>query len=140
MRYSTFEEAAVEASTGVKEIDAEIERLMAKRDALDTLVRQLSAVLPMIADAGSAGKSGSASETPAEPFSRAEGLAEARPYPVRKEEWPSYAPAGAETEAPAAMEQPSFTDLLSQGNSYSLRHEGWPASSPSDQRGIRERL
>ena len=46
MKYSAFEQAAVEASAGAKEIDAEIGRLKAKRQALENLVRQLLAVLP----------------------------------------------------------------------------------------------
>lgn len=53
MKYSVFEEAAVEAGAGLQEVDAEIEQLVARRQALeskkvllDTLVNQLMLVLP----------------------------------------------------------------------------------------------
>lgn len=53
MKYIVFEQAAVEASAGLQEVDAEIEELVArkqslesKKDLLDTLVHQLKLVLP----------------------------------------------------------------------------------------------
>ena len=53
MRYSAFEQAAAEASIGVREIDsqldqlkAQLEQLKTKRDLLETLRRQLDAVRP----------------------------------------------------------------------------------------------
>lgn len=49
MKYSAFEQAALEASAGLREIDAEIERLKAKKEALELLqasARQLLASEP----------------------------------------------------------------------------------------------
>lgn len=53
MNYIVFEQAAVEASAGLQEVDAEIEQLVARRQLLeskkvllDTLVNQLLLVLP----------------------------------------------------------------------------------------------
>jgi len=58
MRYSAFEQAAAEASIGVREIDsqldqlkAQLEQLKTKRDLLETLRRQLDAVRPGTAEA-----------------------------------------------------------------------------------------
>ncbi|MGA7884962.1 MAG: hypothetical protein WCA44_04405 [Acidobacteriaceae bacterium] len=53
MKYIVFEEAAVEASAGLQEVDEELEQLVArtqvlesKKQLLDTLVHQLMMVLP----------------------------------------------------------------------------------------------
>lgn len=45
MKYSAFEQAALEASAGLKEIDAEIERLKAKREMLELLERSARHIL-----------------------------------------------------------------------------------------------
>lgn len=52
MRYTIFEQAASEARAGMKEIDAEIDRLKARRElleVLETISRQLLTVVPMSA-------------------------------------------------------------------------------------------
>lgn len=53
MKYSVFEQAAVEAGAGLQEVDAELEQLLArkqnlesKKELLDSLVNQLMLVLP----------------------------------------------------------------------------------------------
>jgi len=72
MRQSVFEQAAAEARVGIVEIDAEIDRLKARRELLEVLesmARQLLTVVPMstgpVPVAG-AGKAGAASDAPAE--------------------------------------------------------------------------
>jgi hypothetical protein len=145
MKYSAFAEAAAEATAGLKEIDAEINRLMAQRDLLETLVHQLSSVLPadtraIPADTGS--RAGTLPDNPAEEhLSYANGVSEDRSYSNQQEEWPTHSGDGTapETDAPAA-EQASYTDLVAQSKPYSLRNEGWPATSPVDQRGLRRLL
>lgn len=141
MKYTAFEQAAVEASTGVKEIDAEIERLKTKRELLQTLVHQLLTVLPYGSDANSSetpARLSNNSPAPAADLSSfSSDLAETKSYSLPKEEWPAASPV-ATAEAEDAG-QPSFADLLSQSKSFSLRNEGWPASS-SESRGFRERL
>ncbi len=50
MRFAVFEQAASEARAGMKEIDAEIDRLKARRElleVLETISRQLLTVVPM---------------------------------------------------------------------------------------------
>lgn len=61
MRYSAFEQAAVEANIGMKELDAQIERvaaqveqLKAKKDLLQTLSYQLSTLRPQDVQAATA--------------------------------------------------------------------------------------
>jgi hypothetical protein len=145
MKYSAFEQAAAEASSGVNEIDAEINRLMAKRDVLEKLVHQLLAVLPGSTEANPAADGGS--EAGAIPDDRAarqpsfaDGAAERESY-SSEEEGPAHYAAGTAPEPDAPQtEQPSYADLMSQGKPYSLRNEGWPASSAVDQRGLRRLL
>ena len=67
MRYSAFEQAAAEASIGVREIDsqldqlkAQLEQLKTKRDLLETLRRQLDSLRPASTEAA-------APEAPAAP-------------------------------------------------------------------------
>ncbi len=129
MNYSTFEQAAVEARTALKEIDAEIERLKAKKDLLATLGRQLLSVLPMCSEATDEGnKGGTAGETPAgdQAFSAA-GLSDGKDFSLRKDTWPTHAPTATATAAPVAAE-PSLAEVLSEGKPYSLRKEGWPSN------------
>lgn len=45
MKYSAFEQAALEAKAGLQEIDAQIERLQAKRDMLEMLQRSARQLL-----------------------------------------------------------------------------------------------
>lgn len=143
MKYSTFEQAAIEASTGLREIDAEIERLKAKKDLLEPLVRQLSAVLPMITEAvpaDNANKAATAAAAPsADQPSSADGLPEGEPDSLRKAGWLGQSPAGSTADAPAA-EQPYLAGGLSEAKPYSLRNDGWPTGPANGQRGIRELL
>ena len=145
MKYSTFEQAAAEASAGVQEIDSEINRLMAKRDLLETLAHQLLTALPKLAEATprlTSGESqGAAMVDPpaAQQPSYAHEAAEPNSYSTQPEEWstsPAASPAP-ETEA-AATEQPSYMDALTPNKPYSLRNGGWPSSAPVDQRGLRQ--
>lgn len=89
MKYSTFEQAAVEASSGLREIDSEIERLKAKRVLLDTLVRQLSAVLPMITEATPADDTNKAGAPAAEQPSFTDVVPDDKAYSLRTDGWPS---------------------------------------------------
>lgn len=82
MRYSTFEQAAAEASYGMKEIDtqlqqlmAQVEQLKAKRDLLETLWRQLSSIRPTGTD-GDREAVAAAETAPAEPVPPSNGAAE----------------------------------------------------------------
>jgi hypothetical protein len=59
MKYTALEQAAGEARAGIKEIDAEIDRLEAQRELLEVfemLVCRVLTVLPMSAETNSAGK------------------------------------------------------------------------------------
>jgi hypothetical protein len=150
MRYSLFEQAAAEANSGMKEIDAEIQRLRGKRDLLATLAQQLAAVLPALTDGAPAGGGNKAGALPdsaaAEHPHFANGAAESTVFATRQEDVPgdssadtapSSAGAAPETEVPATHE-PSFAELLAQSKPYSLRNEGWPSSAAVDQRGLRQ--
>lgn len=146
MKSSAFEQAAYEASTGVKEIDTEIERLKAKRESLEAkkeslqaLVHQLLAILPVVAEPISSDGGNSGGVTREEPAAEQHSFADTKSATSQKEEWPAYSSADA-TSGQTGSERPSFADLLSQGKPYSLRNEGWPASSPVSQNGIREIL
>ncbi|HTV16086.1 MAG TPA: hypothetical protein VME68_15300 [Acidobacteriaceae bacterium] len=145
MKYSTFEQAASEASAGVREIDAEINRLMAKRDLLETLANQLLTVLPQLAEAAPRLTSGESQvatmpdPSAAQQTTYPNETAEPHSYSSQSQEWsgaPAESPAP-ETE-PAAAEQSSYMDSLTPSKPYSLRNGGWPASAPVDQRGLRQ--
>jgi hypothetical protein len=143
MKYSAFAEAAVEATAGMKEIDAEIERLTAKRDVLEALAHQLLMIVPEHAAANRGDEGDHAGMTPgypaAEQPSYANGAAEDHSYSAQHGEWQASS-AGATTQDAPAAEQPLSADYLSQAKPYSLRTDGWPASSAVDQRGIRNLL
>lgn len=151
MRYSTFEQAAVEASAGVNAIDAEIQRLKVKRDLLATIAQQLSAILPAIAEAFPESEGGQAPAMPehaaGEHAASANGTGDSWSSSMQQEGDPSPAYSAAPSsgdaaqgqEAPATRE-PSFADLLAQSKTFSLRNEGWPNSSAVDQRGLRQLL
>lgn len=92
MKYSAFEQAAIEASAGLKEIDAEFEQLEArkqtlesKRELLETLVHQLLLVLPT----AESDKGGVLAGTPAKSSSFA-SAPDAKSFSQRKEEWPAF--------------------------------------------------
>ena len=91
MKYSAFEQAAVEASAGIKEIDAEIDKLRARKElleVLETLVHQLLSVLPRNAAAVPVGKAFDASV--AEQPSFVSSAPEEESDSPRNEEWPAF--------------------------------------------------
>ncbi|HTV83452.1 MAG TPA: hypothetical protein VME18_12435 [Acidobacteriaceae bacterium] len=99
MKYTVLEQAAVEARAGMKEIDAEIDRLKARRELLEvmeTVVRQLLAVAPVSSEAipgTGSNKPGTTPDAPAaDQHSFAEGLVEGESDSVRKEECLAPAP------------------------------------------------
>jgi len=150
MNYNVIEQAAVEASNGLKDIDTELEQLAARKDSLlgnretlETLGRQLFTVLSMISDAAPAEKASEAALTPeqpaAEPVSFADAHSEATSDPLPQEEATDSSPVVAAPETPAE-EAPSFAELLSQSKPYSLRNDGWPAAAPVAQRTLRSLL
>src|SRR5579859_2178236 len=123
MRYSAFEQAAAEATIGVREIEnqlgqlkSQLDQLTAKRDLLETLSRQLLTLRPNGADASS-------HEAPRETALAAEAPA---PEPAP----PAYGAADAESEMSATYTPPR-----------SLRESGWftPSRAGGDS-GIRKLL
>jgi hypothetical protein len=153
MRYSTFEQAAAEASAGLQEIDAEIQRLSVKRDLLATLAEQLSAALPAIAEAFPDRADAVPENPPAEHAYAAHGAAEEHatssysdmaPYsadasPYAADAAPYSTEPTPEPEA-AAVPEKSLAEMLAQSKTFSLRNEGWPATTAVDQRGLRQLL
>ena len=154
MKNGVFEQAAIEASAGLKDIDAQIEQiearkeeLLANRDLLESVGRQLCTMLSMApahAPAEEAYESDAAApEEPvaehAEPIFAATDEPEAEAHPVQEEEPQECAPVAAAAETPAG-DAPSFADLLSQSKPYSLRNDGWPAATPVGQRTLRSLL
>jgi hypothetical protein len=153
MKNGVFEQAAVEASAGLKEIDAEIDRiearkesLLANRQLLQEVGRQLCTVMSVIsvdAPKEQAHEAAPAHEeaeaVPAEQILAAVAEPEQEAHPVHEEEAQELTPVGAAAEAPEA-EAPTFADLLSQSKPYSLRNDGWPAATPVAQRTLRSLL
>jgi hypothetical protein len=126
MKYSAFEEAAVEASIGLREIDAEIEQLTAKRKMLGVLVQQLSAVLPLCAEENSADEANHAVATAADLSSGANGLPEDSSYSLRKNGWSPQPPAAAAADAPAAEQ---FSAAKNLPEAKAALADGWPTHS-----------
>ena len=134
MKYNVFEQAAVEANIGVKEIDAEIERLRARKEVLETLMRQLSMALPMLGEETEENKPEGATEMPApESASRREGLTNGK---AQLDEWSSFISAS-KSQANAIPEPPYLADYRPQSNLLSLRVAGLPSQPPAGQRGAR---
>jgi len=97
MKYSAFEQAALEASAGLKEIDAEIERLKAKKEALELLqasARQLLATEPLKIEAFPANEGNRSSlvayEPAVEPPSFASPVPERSSSSSAQEEWSAF--------------------------------------------------
>jgi len=95
MKYSAFEQAAIEASNGLKEVDAEFEQLEArkqalesKRELLETLVHQLLLVLPTADGADKTGPLSGVAAARSSSF--ANGTPDAKSFSPRKEEWPAF--------------------------------------------------
>lgn len=146
MNHRVFEMAAIEARAGITEIEAEIDRLKARRELLEVLesvVHQVLTVVPMTTDpipAGRGNDAGAPPETPArEQPSFVDRSPERRSDSLQNVDWPPDNAAAAAPEAPAT-EQPSLADLISQDKPHSLRDERWPTGSPIDPRRIRELL
>ena len=148
MNYSAFGQAAIEARAGLKEIDVEIEwlnakkeSLEAKRELLETLGRQLLAVMPMSGETpdrgNQAGTSPDASQAE-QPFV-VHSAPEGNSYSAPKEDWSSYSVVTASSETPKP-ESVSVADLWSQEKPHSLRTDGLPTSSSLNNRGLREVL
>lgn len=127
MNYSAFEQAAVEASTGVKEIDAEMERLAAKREVLRTLVHNLLAVLPANTEAipaPAACQAGPALHAPEpEEPSFASRLPQSEPSSFRREGWP-HAP---------VVEQPALAASEPESEPSSPAQEEWSQAPAEEQ-------
>lgn len=99
MNYSAFEKAAIEATAGLREVDAEMEQLEvkkqsleAKREVLDSLVHQLLQVLPTSnpAFAADAGNSTGAVPDAPRPSSFLASAPGGNSFSPRKEEWSSF--------------------------------------------------
>lgn len=104
MKSGAFEQAAIEACAGKREIDAEINRLKVRRDLLElleTLVRNLLVVLSMRTEASRGGRSDNAdtkSDAPA-----------------------ALQPSGVTSPETTGAEQVSLASLLSQSNALSRK-------------------
>lgn len=144
MKYSAFEQAAAEARAGIREIDAEIDRLKAHRELLevfDTLARQVLTVLPMSSEttpsrpgAAPVGKFGApGAGQPA----HADGVPMGGSESLRREEQPPESPIQ-ETSAASEARQIPRADSPSQEEPRPIRSEGWPTSSRLDLPGIRK--
>lgn len=129
MKYSAFEQAAVEARSGLKEIDAEIDRLKAKKALLESLGRQLLTVLPMCSetDAADDNMHAGASEDAAAAEEAANALPEGKPFTLRKDGWPSSFPGASKAGEPTPARQTAPLEALPDGKPFSLRKEGWPS-------------
>lgn len=97
MKYSAFEQAALEASAGLKEIDAEIARLQEKREMLDLLLtsaRRLLADEPLKTETFPANEANLASVIPYEPrleqASSASNLPESSSSSFGKDQWSAF--------------------------------------------------
>lgn len=134
MRYNVFEQAAVEATIGAKEIDAEIERLKARKEVLETLMRQLSMALPMLGEETEESKPETTGEEPASgPASRKEGLPNGK---AQLDEWSSFI--SASTTPPIPITEPPYVaDYRPASNLLSLRVAGLPSQPPAGPRGLR---
>ena len=134
MKYRVFEQAAAEARAEIQELDAEIDRLKAKRELLqvaEALLRQVLAAVPMSTDALPADEAPPpdprAGEAIAEPPAREEALPELDPGPLQRDEWlgsePDYATAAAPPVVPS-----SSADMLPDHLVVSLQTEEMPSA------------
>lgn len=144
MKYSAFEQAAAEARAGIREIDAEIDRLKAHRELLEvfeTLARQVLTVLPMSSEttpagpgAAPVGKFGApAAGEPAYASGVLKGGSESH---RREEKLPeSRIQETSNASEPRQIPRP---DSPSQEEPGPIRSEGWSTSSRLDLPGIRK--
>lgn len=174
MKRDVFEKAAIEASSASNVIDTEIEQLdarkqllLAQRESLQAVGRQLFSVMSMLAETTTEDEAAEVTETAepavdehasepvafadAEPVATVEPVAVADAAPVAMSDAApeatadSLAAEDAPTSAPeAAAEQsgekmPSLSDLVGQSpKPFSLRNNGWPAATPVANRELRE--
>jgi hypothetical protein len=167
MKNTIFEQAALEAGAGLKELDAQFdqfearrEELLAHRDLLESVGRQLFTVISMAPDGSTAhaehmthtehtrvatdpveehDTNHEAALAPEErvPFSFVDAHPEEMDEHVPVE---ATASAAEETADAPAPEPPTFAELLSQSKPYSLRNDGWPAATPVASRTLRSLL
>lgn len=88
MRFSLFEQAAVEASICAKEVDGQIEELTARKKVLEGLTQHLSMALPMLGSKTGAAKPAVSSEEAAPaPSTSGEKVPEGT---ARADEWTKF--------------------------------------------------
>ena len=145
MNTSVLQQAAVEASAALEEIEAEIDQLesrkeflQAQRDVLDSIGRQLCTVLSMIDAEASAVEAQDVAPAPEPVLSEAMLDAayqpESAPEPAPRDE---VAATDAESHrVPDAV--PTFADLASLTRPFSQRAKGWPSTSTGVVRMLRE--
>lgn len=125
MRYSAFEQAAAEAASGMKEIETQIEQLMAqmdqlkgKRDLLDNLAQQLAGLQPTTPVAQSIAQSVT------------QPTAQSMPAAVPSSS-PKVAPIEMPAPRPARASSPDVEAEMAAASARSLRDE-WTGRSSSD--------
>jgi len=143
MKSAVFERAVLEARNGIREIDAEIDRLKAHRELLEvfeTLSRQLLTVVPMGADpAALPGPAAKKSDPPAPPPPSTGGtLPNRESTSPREHEPPAESPSGSSPDAPAAGQPLPLDPSPSASNLYSLPSEERPASLSIDWEKLRK--
>jgi hypothetical protein len=137
MKYRVFEQAAAEARAGIQELDAEIDRLWARREllqVLEALVHQVLAVVPMSTEAIPAEAAHNRGRQPEiavveQPFC-GDSLPEGYSEPLQREESPTAHPAVATADMPRAG-QPSVADSLPDGASDSPEGDEPAIGSPA---------
>jgi hypothetical protein len=134
MKYTVLENAAVEASTGLHEIDAEIDQietrklsLRAKRESLETVGRQLCTVLSAISDGktdNGGNDAGALTDAPAaEPAATVDAQPEVDSAPILQPEVAA---------APISQPEADSAPLL-QENASTFSLVGEPADAPAEE-------
>lgn len=142
MKYDALQQAAVEASVGLREIVEEIDRLearekslLAKREALQAVGHHLLSVMSMIAETKPAPADVAADSLLELPVAEMTSLPEpppelaASPRPQEEKPSPEF-PAAAFPDVPGGK-WPSLVELLARSKPSSLRDEGWQAVPPA---------
>lgn len=145
MKYEALQQAAVEASTELRRIVAEIDQLeaqrlglLARRESLQVIGQQLLAVMSMFSASAPDDAVPAPETTETEPVVfatalpelRTEALPEPSADPIPPEEVPTISPADSVSEEVAAK-WPSLVELLAKSKPSSLRDEGWRAVPPA---------
>lgn len=142
MKYEALQKAADEASAGLQEVVAELDRLearrvalLAKRESLQAVGHHLLTVMSTLCNPMAAGPSVEQEplrEAPAfEPALHTEALPEPEPVPLEEasasmEDASVGTPDAAVPDAPPTP-WPSLADLLAKSKPTTLRDEGWRA-------------